>query len=387
MSYTKTLWAAALTASLLFSPAKATITVEEAKEWLTPQLQLKATKLLRIIDEERMTPIVNTPGQGGDYGYSFAGVLPIQQRCLKEIYTRYQQGGRRPAVLDAACGHGNMTWKMIVAGGHVIADELQEPTRLLAKETVKKAIPFLAEGEKLSQVTASCGDDLLHFDTCLAYKRTYDVTWSGNLLHLFTPKDATAYVENLFKITNGGGYAFAVANTPSTYPRLIERFLEEKAAGNPFPGYLVTNKINHRVYNLITRERTGRGIELTGDFPPAPAGMSITDPIPGFYQETSNEHRINDRTVGHETFYDYKSHCAGHYYDKESMTALFEKAGFLKVDVFFMDRFGKRYEGGLNPRNAERGPFAVGIVARKPLAPPPLVKASEPIDLSPAHDN
>ncbi|MFN7364606.1 MAG: hypothetical protein ACK5TR_01510, partial [Alphaproteobacteria bacterium] len=107
----------------------------------------------------------------------------------------------------------------------------------------------------------------------------------------------------------------------------------------------------------------------------------------GFYQETSNEHRINDRTVGHETFYDYKSHCAGHYYDKESMTALFEKAGFLKVDVFFMDRFGKRYEGGLNPRNAESGPFAVGIVARKPLAPPPLVEASEPINLSPAHDN
>lgn len=258
-----------------------------------------------------------------------------------------------------------MAWKMIVAGGYVVADEFQEPTRQISRDTMKLAIPFLRDTEKLKDVCSSCDRNLLEFDTCLAYKKTYDVTWSGNVIHLFTPAQATAYVGNLFKITNKGGMAFGAVHAPAGTPKMIERFLEEQEAGNPFPGYLTVNKISYRSRNLLTDKKKCLGVEHVGNFPVPLTGMSIIKGIPGFYNDNQDA-SFNESIKNNIEYYSYRTHCAIHLFDPNSIKALLVQAGFVDVEAFFMDSQAKRYDGPLNPKQPNDGPRGVGFSARKP---------------------
>ena len=223
-------------------------------------------KLKRNIEEENNLKIQkNETDKNLDFGLSFAGVNPAQLECLREIGRRYEQNETRPKCGDFGAGHGYMTWKMIVAGGDVFAVEPQDPTKADLIENVKKAVPFLKENEKIEKISrcngSSASGNVLSFDTCPAYREQYsgyDITWSGNLIHLFRPSEAMAYVKNLFKITKNGGYAFATVHTACSSKDLLSYFLERKNDGIESPGYFMTNNINHwRQYMRTDPKRWG----------------------------------------------------------------------------------------------------------------------------------
>lgn len=368
---------ALLSLTLFFvSPLSATQTVGDIQEWTPPRLNHKAPNILEFVMSERPTVIQkNQEDTNNDYGFSFPGVTPIHKLCLTEICQRYTANGVRPRVLDLGAGHGFMTWKMLVAGGYVIALEKQRPTLEALKTRVKEqVIPFLAPEEKFAQITAACLGNVLDFDNCLAYKqKRYDVTWSGNIIHQLKRGDAVDYVQNLFKITNSSGYAFATVNAPSGNGnnRMIERFLEEQEAGNQFPGSLVINKLNYRTENHLTGQKTGRNVngrfvDFVGPFPVAPENMDIVKANEGFYGEGTENSVIDQVFDGYVEHYTYKSHTATHLFDTKSLSSLFADAGFMDIEVFFINKRGERYDGELSVELMSQGVYSVGIKARRP---------------------
>ena len=383
----------------IFSGAYAMEDNYELKSWTPSRLtEEQKNDIKREIEKENHLYIQkNELDKDLDFGISFAGINPAQLECLREISKMYEQNETRPKCADFGAGHGYMTWKMIVAGGDVFAVEPQDPTRAVLIENVKKAIPFLKKEEKIEKISRCNGSsksgNVLSFDTCPAYRANYsgyDVTWSGNLIHLFRRSEAIAYVENLFKITNKGGYAFATVHTACSNIELLSYFLERKKSGIESPGYFMTNNINYwRQYMRPDPQRHGilisdrssltrlEVIPVDADLENSP--LSPTMRNIGFYGGGGKKERydVDNNSKypyddGLERFYTYKfdSHNIKYFFDTDSLKSLFEKAGFITEDVFFMDTTNNtRLESPLTLEMAEsnqRRSIYVGIKAYKP---------------------
>ncbi len=348
--------------------------------------------LYSLIKEEKSMRTKKNPGNENlDFGISFAGINLAQELCLIKINKIYEESGTRPKTADLGAGHGYMTWKMLVAGADVFAVEPQDPTREELMKNAKKANPFLKEGEKLNTISRCSKTSALSFDTCPAYvqkENYYDITWSGNLIHLFTPKEATGYVHNLYKITKPGGYAFATVHTACPGKEMLEFFLKRKEEGKEFPGFFMANHTTHlRQYvdvdwEIMRTINSNRPPFITGiDFSPVDIGdseealLSPTITTPGFYgggedQKQYREQLTRDETGSFYFPYDNFTHSTKHFFDKDSFRFLFEAAGFLVEDVFYMNLASNtRFEEELSLdmfSSSRRMSIFIGIQARKP---------------------
>lgn len=316
----------------------------------------------QITKEESFIAIENNETNKDLYfGFSFPRVNFAQALCLREVRDRYEKCKVRPKVADLGAGHGLMTWKQIVAGGNVFAIEHQDPTKEKMRTNVKKAIPFLSKGEKLSSISrcnnTSARGNVLSFDTCVAYDHKfsgYDITWSGNLIHLFTPNEATDYVKNLYKITKPGGYAFATVQAPCQNKSILSHYLKRKKSG--LSGCFMTNSINYwRQYVVKNLQKPSYLLDSYSQFVQMDLSPVDKDIIPesptimkhGFYEGGEIERYDEDDNDGYyydddktgNRFYTYKcnSHSFKHFFDAESLKNLFESGGFIVENVFYMD--------------------------------------------------
>lgn len=368
------------------------------ESWVPSHLtETQIGQVKELIDNERSSVIEkNNSDAGRQFGFSISGVNQIQVLCLQEVKKRYEENTERPKVADFGAGHGFMTWKLIVAGADVFAVEPQEPTRKKLVENANKAKPFLKKGENLGKISRCSenndNNNVLYFNKCSAYKNKlghYDVTWSGNLIHLFTPDEATAYVENLYKITKPGGYAFATVHAPCCNREVLSFFLKNQETGKEFPGYFMTNTITfRRQYVRPNPQRFGylttvgcktqfiKAECLPVDTGQASISLSPTITNPRFYEGGTDQESQSDNilTDGYgDRYYTYQNydHYTQHFFDTESFQHLFEKAQFIVEDVFYMNAASQtRFEAGklsLEMMTEDKMSIWVGIKAYKQL--------------------
>lgn len=351
-----------------FSPAYGMETLDDADDYKWIPIRLTSGEkdnVIKLVEGERRIAIQTNPGDWtSDYGFSFPQVNHVQKLCLENIYELYSQQKERPTALDLGAGHGLMTWKMLVAGAHVTAIEGQKPTALMLQQKVRQAKPFLDSKETVKSVCKTLLGNVCDYNLNI-YKTPYKVTWSGNIIHLFTPTEATAYVNNLYKITESGGYAFASVHSASKTPFMLRYFNQRKKAKEPFPGFFIVNKIHSYVYDNNTRSDRCVQVKLYEPCHIAPSDMSPIKVVDGFYQSSKAiKFDYNEVTKT----YKIRCHTAMHIFDPESLSDLFKRAGFDIEGAFFMDENGKRVDKELSFVEICRNHLNVGIVARKPVS-------------------
>lgn len=362
-------------------------TARDIEQWTPPRLH--TDKNMQTISEriysEDISVVINAdPANKRDYGKNFPAVTPIHEACLLEVNKRYMKAGKRPLVLDLGAGDGSMTWKMIVAGGFVYAIEGQMPTANKMQENVQKARPFLAFGETMRTVYLGYVKDVLNFNI-EPYQKEYDVTWSGNLIHLMTPNQIRGYLANLYRITASGGYAFATANAPSSIPELCGFYEERLRQGVDFPGHVLVNK---KIFRHIQGYRTlvdgekedckveqQLGVDIRGPFVESPVDLIPNIEMDGYHDNpleqpfwTLHESLQPEPPFMISDIIKRKAHSAMHFFDTTVFRRIFEEAGFVVEDIFYINSLLRRREDNLSIMDLGNGQYNVGIKAKKPDA-------------------
>lgn len=361
--------------------------------WLPKRLQNQKDAIEKLIDSEKpklITPTVRN--ENISYGRNFI-IDDAQRLCLHTISNLYEINEKRPITADIAAGHGYMTWKMLLAGADVTAVEPQDPARSDLVENAKKTIPFLRADENLKTVCRSSKASALDFENAYIYKNKenhYDVIWTGNFIHLLTPKEATSYVSNLYHVTKQGGYVFATAYGPILSKEMASCFLQKKENGEEYPGYIIAN-VSETGYLIRTNpiNKSTQVMKTNNDITYSPLSVSLQDHspierVPDFYNEKISKVQTQKQQGGVLRPYgeEYKDangaicqraasiyHRAYHAFDTDTFRWLFEKAGFSIEDVFYMDiQTGKRLEGKislLDDIDTHLNKIWVGIKAKK----------------------
>ena len=298
-------------------------------------------------------------------GYSFSKINPLQQICLEKIAKEYERTGKRPKVLDAGAGHGLMTWKMIGAGGHVTAIEKYRPAAEEMQKTIVNAKPCLAENEKWKDIFSPVHADLVSYDH---KDRKYYLSWSGNLLHFFTPSQIEAYMPNLFKITESGGFAFATVQAVSMNPSIVSLYKKRLEAGEKYPGYLATNRVVYRGVNEQTKQQANVGLEIID----AAEIKGNDDILPGeerygFYGSNQKEPEWSSykKENGYQ-IYSRKTHNFVHVFAPAQLQKIFETVGFRVEDMFYISGSGKKSLNEVSEDDLSNNPYLLGVIARKP---------------------
>jgi SAM-dependent methyltransferase len=197
------------------------------------------------------------------YGYGFPQLSTFDMLVLREIREKYDQLNeghvsgtpkKRPLVIDAGAGYGDLTWKLIASGGNVLAVEKQ-PTvaqKMCARSVLAK--PFLPKGEKLSKLLKPVQGDLT---TLITSKYTsnglYDVAILRNVLHYMTPAQIDRTLHNIKEMVAPEGKLFISVDTLSAVHALLGKtregetdkvsaaFKANKRLGHEFPGFLNLN--------------------------------------------------------------------------------------------------------------------------------------------------
>lgn len=322
---------------------------------------------IRIINSEveiGSLPVINDDSTNAnhDFGYSFVGLGPLMRMALGAVSSRYHKTRTRPIVGDLGAGHGIMSWKFLAAGGYVMCVEKQKATALSINSHLRKAKPFI--DKKFAAICRTVVADVLDFESIAYQNISYEITWSGNLLHLFTPSQAESYVKNLFKVTQSGGYTYASVQTPSTLD-LINFILNNKnVKKREYPGYILVNRTN--LAELIIDQNN----PLEGDIKYIreefePVKTACTNEIPQVIYEGSFENKkIEKFRISEDMVEIIHGHMAVFYFEENSLRKLFESAGFIVDEIF--------YESHNEKLNIKFGPELIGgqiklsIVAHKP---------------------
>lgn len=317
--------------------------------------------------------ITNAPGDKRDYGYSFIVLSHCQRALLGGISQHFHQTGNRPKVGDFGAGHGIMSWKILALGGDLVCLEQQKPTAAMIGGNLIKAKPFMG-GTLIKSVCHTLIGDALN-STSNAYKQSYDFTWSGNLLHFFTPSQAAQYVNNLFSATNPGGYAYATVQSPDS-KELIQFISNQKELGNTTsPGFIITDVMTTgEVLNADNHRDTLKGIDTTGKIIFKNAITSLVPVAPAtedYLPQDSRKGPFNSTTPVAETRFFPDGHVenvSGHqsimYFEPDSLRSLFENAGFIVEDVFY-ELAGEKISASFGPEIG-RSSIKLSIIAKKP---------------------
>lgn len=348
--------------TIISSNVQSMDSLDSEHSWLPNRLQSKETEIRILIKAEKPASIIQTvKNENIKLGRSFV-IDDAQRLCLKTISDLYDGANeRRPIVADIAAGHGYMTWKMIVAGGNVTAVEPQDPTREELIKNAKKSLPFLSPNEKLKDISRNSKASALDFENAYVYKdkrNYYDIIWTGNFLHLLTPKEAMSYVTKLYEVTKRGGYTFATAYGPLISKEVLSSFLQRKEKREEYPGYMITN-IRETGYQIRTNPQNKMQEIILMNYNLSYFPINTTsqeyspmERISGEYNdkilkpkcqnepgllEPYGEKRLNpnDGKIYQSAASIY--HMAFHCFDIDTFRNLFERAGFYVEDVFYMN--------------------------------------------------
>lgn len=174
------------------------------------------------------------------------------------------------------------------------------------------------------------------------------------------------YVQNLYKITKPGGYAYASVHSPCGQKNMIDYFLARKNTNALYPGFFVMNRIHHYRHDAKANINRCTNVERVEMFEPLSSDISPIKVVEGFYQSQQAvefDHKFQD---GANT-YKVRCHSAAHMFDPDSLSYFFKEVGFEIEEAFFIDVKGKKVDRILSVEEMSNNLFGVGIVARKPL--------------------
>lgn len=214
-------------------------------EWIDPKTPPKIQKFLSDSINQEQPMAIEGEGEhrGIIFGQSWPQLDPMKVECLNDIQSLYRlQNRQRVRTIDIGSGPGAMTWKMIVAGGHVTAIELnKEVAKLILPNITTKAGPFLTEQERKNLPARQAVKNFLDISD-ETHADQYDIAWSGQNIHFFKPKDIPAYLKKMFKILKPGGRAYVTTITPVGRPDILETYLRARKENRDFPGYFACNR-------------------------------------------------------------------------------------------------------------------------------------------------
>lgn len=348
--------------------------LELIKTWApihrTDEEHLKS--LQQLIDEEEATPIKYDSEDHPDYGYNFPGVTALALDCLQTICQFHAQRGQRPFVLDLGAGEGFMSWKMHVAGAHVVAVEGQKASvQGLRQRLVRNVKPFLLDGETITTTSKSYDRNFLDFNI-KPYKQVYYITWSSNICHLMKPTNLMPYLINLFRITEPGGYAFATANAPCGNKEICEFYEHQRRQGEKFPGYMLVNRMYKRSVSMgkgMQFTQKYEGMEHIGPIVKAPEGSEPNSEKPGYHHEpmvTTSDYHFYQRLSPSKEIDIKKAQVVFHRFGLEEFKGYFEEVGFIVEEAYYLNNTIKVKRTGLKISDLADDMYNVCIKARKP---------------------
>jgi SAM-dependent methyltransferase len=342
----------------------------EIRQWLPSHLHTSEDIIKsQIRQEKRSATMIDNPQERRDFGFSIEGLNPAMTQCLFKIKERFEMTEQRPAVLDAGAGIGNMTWKMITAGGHVTAVEKQMKTAVQLPSSIVKAKPFLREREGIKPTFKLFTGDVLEY--LLADTSKYYLSWSGLLLHFLNPTQAQDYVAKLFAVTENGGYAFATVNPPCGDPKVVEFYNDREGKGDDFPGYCVIVKRKKSTYFAETDETKGEATEILEVSSIRRSDNNLPGKVVyGTYKKPTSEAvpEVISHTPGSTgiTVANYYEHIYKHFFGPKALENLFVKAGFVTEDLFYIGPRGKIPLTKMDADTLFGGYYFLAIIAQKP---------------------
>ncbi|MBI2707916.1 MAG: hypothetical protein HYX35_06375 [Proteobacteria bacterium] len=324
--------------------------IDEWATHLTPSLK---KTLEKTMTEEPITLVSQGLPTAKNLGLNFPRVLPPLRSALKEINTRFTTQKKRPLMFDPGAGWAYASWKIIVGGGKVIPLEYQKSVAEKMGLSLKKAVPYLQEGETLKDVVPTqLVGNVLDFEG-KAYTYSYDGSYSANFFHFLEPDQITQCVKKLYDVTNPGGFAVASVVAPSAQDPLVDVWNQQKSQEKPNPG-LVTCEITE-----ISRAGAETKVVYTGAHP----FQQGVDP------DISNTRIIFQEQRGQDT-HTYK-HLTGHYIDPDTLSKFFTQAGFTVENAYYYDSTYEKESQthstlSTNALKEKMARFS-GIFARKPV--------------------
>lgn len=220
----------------------------EIAEWLAPTASNKIKKMVNEkIASESKERLIRNAYSPIDYGYSFPGLDPIKQQCLKAVRDFHETQGRRPVIADIGAGFGSMTWKLLAAGGKVDAFEIQVPSAMELKQRIDATSSVLWNNESLEDILYVYADDIFNILSDSKFVEKYDFIWISQVLHFLTPSQIE-YLRTLFQQTlKPSGEVFIETNTfvsfrpIGNYSILEATYQRANQKNLVYPGYITFN--------------------------------------------------------------------------------------------------------------------------------------------------
>jgi SAM-dependent methyltransferase len=221
-----------------------------AKNWLAANASdtlIQATD--KLVAAEKRERVIRNEGSSIDYGYSFPGLQESRDNCLKAIRHYHATNGMRPMIADIGAGFGNMTWKMLAAGGQVDAFEIQKPTAVELKNRIQRMPAHHWEGAKIKDILNVFSDNVLNVLSAQDFSEKYDFVWMGNIIHFLTPEDFKKLNAILLQVLKPNGKLIIETNTLtsfnsiSNYSIIAATYSRAKQKGIEFPGFMGASAI------------------------------------------------------------------------------------------------------------------------------------------------
>jgi len=388
--------------------------MEDLKLWLPSHLTKDDhTAIANIIETAQDEPIVASKEyQNRDFGFSYSGITSTALSSLKEIHDRAEKSASRIAAVDIGAGHGNMTWKMILAGANVDAIELQKP---LAEALSKKTLivkPYVKPLKIRDLVTVHHSD---FFDAVSQgqltnkytnkYTEKYDVAWAGNFIHMLTPKEVDRFARQLFVMMKNGGKVFITAHTYSpgyqgdadlAGQSQVDLFYANKAKGLRFPGFMIRSSvsvtdqfffftvpmivnISEKINGLSIDPSIGDSDSVISEFRP---GAKIGETKGTLIQRRNNigelkgdwktfaDRKYIDMSWAAHVNFDIRTVATSmkkvvHYFDADVLEKVFKEAGFTIHAVYYENNLGERVEPVLQKEDFMKTHYSVSLEATK----------------------
>ncbi len=330
----------------------------EATQWLASGIDPEIVgKVEKKIDSEILEPLLrrDSPSPVG-LGFSFPGLNEIRQLCLKEVRQLYGNHGERPRVADLGAGLGNMTWKLLAAGGRVDAFEIQEfVVQKLKTQMGGLNLRFL-ENSPVEEILNVFSKDVLTIQEGDPFISQYDVIWLGQLLHLLNPDDFQKLTGILIKMLKPGGKIFWESDTIFAVMGVENHWMLQDAQkraiekSKDFPGFMAANMAAivdssngfvqfASVISVLEQdqlEEQGYQMNASGSGYFSPESLDAA----GFVLDQSFSVSMKSRSslVRLERY-----HQLLNFIEKNAVERFFKNFGFTLLDSFYSDDRGHRF--------------------------------------------
>ena len=162
--------------------------------------------------------------------------------CLKDVCATPEA-----CFADLCSADGHVAWKAALCRAKEVY-AVDKDSAFLEKgmkkwDQIRSSTPSLKE----KQIRFMKGD-VLKFLKNKGRTEKFDITWSGNCIHLLNFTETKEYMNGLYNITKKGGIAWLTARAPWN-AELADFLQEQRAEGNPALGYVVLYKESTEDFN------------------------------------------------------------------------------------------------------------------------------------------